>query len=156
MDVCVITSAGYLYEIEIKRTLSDWKADEAKYKWKMPRNQVCKFYDAIPPELYEKKPPFVSDDTGIIFLTKPTAENQGFRVYANVHKEAKRLSREKIDDKRLSYIMGVFYHRYWSLRWDMGRRSMAPSMDDLSTSPEQCGEEETGLNDTPLSTVSFE
>jgi hypothetical protein len=27
MDVCVITPAHYLYEIEIKRTLSDWKAE---------------------------------------------------------------------------------------------------------------------------------
>lgn len=127
MDVGIVTGSRYLYEIEIKRTASDWKADEAKAKWAMSRAGICKFYYAIPPELLSKKPSFVSDDTGIIFLNKPTNPYQGFKVYAEIHKEAKRLSKEKIDDKRLNYMLGVFYHRYWSLRLDMGRRIISES-----------------------------
>lgn len=119
MDVAVITPANYLYEIEIKRTLSDWKADEAKAKWKMSRHQVVRFYYAIPPHLLEKKPSFVSDDTGIIFLQKKDNENQAFRVYASIHKQAKRIGNTKISSERLQYMMNVFYHRYWNLRHDM-------------------------------------
>ncbi len=131
MDVAILTPAGYLYEVEIKRSLSDWKADESKHKWQMDRGHVSKFYYAIPPELLEKKPNFVSDDTGIILLTKATGPDQGFRVYADVHKEAKRLSRDKITAEKRAYMLGVFYHRYWSLRWDMGRRTIpAPAVID--------------------------
>ncbi len=127
MDVAVITPAHYLYEVEIKRTLSDWKADEGKDKWKRPRSEVSKFYYAIPPSLLDKKPGFVSDDTGIILLEPPEDQvKAAFRVYASVHKEAKRISKVKVDTKR-PYMMGIFYYRYWGLRWDMGRTRKQPS-----------------------------
>lgn len=145
MDVCVITPADYLYEIEIKRTLSDWKADEHKDKWKRSRPQVSKFYYAIPPELLDKKPPFVSEDTGIILLEKSKNLNAGFRVYAEIHKPAKRLSKYKVDRNR-AYMMGVFYHRYWSLRWDMAMQRKQPSENHIKQTFEQTATQmEAGL-----------
>lgn len=133
MDVAVITPANYLYEIEIKRTLSDWKADEKKQKWGISRPCVSRFYYAIPPSLLDKKPPFVSDDTGIIFLTEKDNDYQAFRVYANIHKHAKRIGNTKITNEKLQYMMGVFYHRYWGLRHDMGlssvKKAIQPELD---------------------------
>lgn len=118
MDVAIITPAHYLYEIEIKRTLSDWKADEHKDKWGRSRSEISKFYYAIPPELVDKKPEFVDERTGIIIIHKNMNPQSPFKCFAEIHKEAKRINSNKIDTKR-PYMMGIFYHRYWDLRWNV-------------------------------------
>ena len=53
-DLLVLGKHGYLTEIEIKVSFSDWKKDFEKRKWKNPtyqNNKVRKFYYAAPSKL---------------------------------------------------------------------------------------------------------
>ena len=44
-DLVVVTPAGYLWEVEVKTTLQDWKADSSKSKWKsLNWPKVNRFY----------------------------------------------------------------------------------------------------------------
>lgn len=124
MDVCVITPAGYLYEVEIKTSLSDWNNDQHKDKWQPhhqhARQKVSRFYYAVPESLIERKPAWVPETAGLIAIYPhyydypSSARHNEFICYnARVVKQAKRIGREKIDGALKANLMRGFYWRYW-------------------------------------------
>jgi len=67
MDIAVVTPSNYLWEFEIKLSVSDWKADIKKSKWKDPdREWIKRFYYVVPSGMEHKCPEFVETGTGII------------------------------------------------------------------------------------------
>lgn len=59
-DLLVVTSSGFVTEIEVKCSMSDWKADMAKSKFKDPHQRglfqrsIKRFFYAVPAPLYAK------------------------------------------------------------------------------------------------------
>lgn len=112
MDVAVVTPAGYLWEIEIKLTLSDWRNDANKSKWRHPgRKFVSKFYYAVPLKMIEKAPEFVPEDTGLLGIY--WHEYLGWSI--KEHRPAKGRG-EKITAIMRQKLMLKAYYKLWHER----------------------------------------
>lgn len=48
-DLLIVTKAGCLWEVEVKTSMTDWKADAGKDKWESQKwKNIKKFYYAVP------------------------------------------------------------------------------------------------------------
>lgn len=108
-DVLFITRSGYATEIEIKMSLSDWKADLVKEKWGRQRPSIARFFYAVPESLVDKEPPGIPPEHGLIAIS------MGSKGYprARVVREAKRLKASKISDHEIRRMFASCYHRFW-------------------------------------------
>lgn len=118
MDVAVLSPAGYLWEIEVKLSLSDWKADQKKRKWINyggDRRHVNRFYYAVPKELLEKVPDFVPPEAGLIYFIWGGHEK---RWHAYEHRPAKykRGKEHKAPEKVRQKMLQRTYHAFWRSR----------------------------------------
>ena len=115
-DLISITRSGYIHEYEIKRTLSDFRAD---FKNKPSKHDAIKsrdpkryspayFWSAIDEEVIEKCE--VPDYAGLIKI-----QNLHGHYFMRIIKEAPRLHREKANDKFLIMLGEKMYWRYWSM-----------------------------------------
>ena len=108
MDLAIVTKAGYLWEVEIKRTLADWKADERKRKWLAPSRQyVTRFFYAVPPTLAYKQPAFVSNDTGLLIIDGGNVRQV---------RDARRRKGPRLEQRQIHQLLLSTYHRFWSER----------------------------------------
>ena len=83
-DLFLIKKSGYAVEIEIKRSVSDLKADFKKgHNHVDKKHRICEMYYAIPVELLEKCEPLIPVDAGII-----TVNPINTRYYATIHRKA--------------------------------------------------------------------
>lgn len=72
-DVVGVTKKRLVIEIEVKRTLSDFKANEKKTGVIWRRQGLCseyplKFYFLVPPKLVDKVKPLLKDGEGLLTL----------------------------------------------------------------------------------------
>lgn len=114
MDVAVVTRAGYLVEVEVKLSLSDWNADQAKAKWSPERAKyrevVSRFYYAVPTELLAKVPAWVPPTCGLIELQWSEIRKS---AYAIERRPAQRVGKLKLTDADLLVLLRSTYHRFW-------------------------------------------
>jgi hypothetical protein len=110
MDFCVLTPAGYLWEVEVKCTVADWKADLHKSKWdSRHRKNINRFYYAVPHPLISKTPDFVPEHVGLISLH---INDQG-GVSAQLYREAKPFNKNKISPADIIRLFKTTYYKYW-------------------------------------------
>ena len=108
MDLAVVSRAGYLWEVEVKLTLADWRADERKGKWLSPsRKYVSRFFYAVPSELVGAAPSFVPPETGLLEIGPS---------WVKEIRTAKRRKVSKLTDAQMSRLLDSTYHRYWQER----------------------------------------
>ena len=93
-DLLVLSSSNWLYEVEIKSTVSDLRADIKKHKhnfvWGSPYYPlVSKMYYAMPLSVYKKvsEAPPIPDHAGIITIDE---DNEFLHERAIRQREAKR------------------------------------------------------------------
>lgn len=111
MDCCVVTDSGYIWEVEVKCTLADWKADVDKDKWKSKHiDKVSRLYYAVPWTLVDKVPDFVKDHVGLITL-HVNAEGNG--LYAKLHREAKSKRGYTLTYEKEIQLYRSTYFKYW-------------------------------------------
>ena len=69
-DLVGVTESRHVIEIEIKRTMGDFKQDEEKVIWHQRRMctfpSPAKFYYMVPPELVEKVRPLLKEGHGLL------------------------------------------------------------------------------------------
>lgn len=87
IDLFVLRKSGLAIEIEIKRTISDLKADFKK-KHNHESSRITKLYYAIPKELLEKSISLIPEDAGIIVCYRLN-DNERNIARASIHREAK-------------------------------------------------------------------
>jgi len=130
-DVLVVTSAGYIYEIEIKLTLSDWTADQKKDKWffsesgyrtlpdgrtgycgkvDMQKN-IKQFSYAVPRKLIEKCPDFVPPSTGLIAIDWENMYTTG-RYVADTIREPTARKTEGVNKNQLLRLYKKSHNRW--------------------------------------------
>lgn len=120
MDVCVVTDAGYIWEIEVKTSIEDWRADQFKDKWKHPDiAKVSRLYYAVPWTLIDKIPAFVGDHIGIIALH---VNNNGKGLVARLHREAKSKRGYTLPPAKMIQLYRTTYFKYWG--------QIAPQLED--------------------------
>lgn len=108
LDVMVVTKAHYAYEIEIKVSLSDLKADLKKWHGHF-NDRIRKLFFAIPKIMLEKSIEFIPQRAGILSVS------QGLFVETvrppKINKNAKPL-----DDKTISKLYQLAAMRTWALK----------------------------------------
>jgi len=138
-DFLQITSAGYAHEFEIKRTLSDLKADKKK-KRERHKHINYKWAKIDPAFKLDEEPKQVSTFSYVItFDLKDLGlipDYAGlYRLYAGKDKEAiwpgdhwickrkpKRLPAPELKAHELNRIMKNFQYRYWDLRLKLSNK----------------------------------
>lgn len=111
-DLFVISKSRYATEIEVKLTLSDWKADfkkkkHATLKW------IKYFYYAIPEELADKIPNEVDPRYGIIVCSQSKEGDEDNRIKTMELRPAQDLKLGKVPSSVLHH---GFYGMYWKYR----------------------------------------
>lgn len=114
-DLVVVTKAGYLTEIEIKISLSDWNADRTKDKFKKPRPTISRFFYAIPETLESKVPDWLPAGTGVLVIRSGRDEWASDTV--TEIRAAKRTRGQKVDDDWLRLFTRNAYHRFWRMEY---------------------------------------
>jgi hypothetical protein len=112
-DLVICTPAGYLHEVEIKRSVADTKRDMAKAKW--GKGHYCIFreiYFAIPDSIYDKCLPFIPERCGIITVGKVT---NGYKTWIRRDPEAD-IFAKKITDSEKMKLMRLGCLRIWNLK----------------------------------------
>ena len=89
MDLAVISKSGYLKEIEIKISKSDFLKDFEKGHGHIDKqNRISHFYYAMPKELYAKVKHLILENAGVITCER-YLKNNG--VYAHIEKDATKI-----------------------------------------------------------------
>lgn len=111
MDVAILTAAGYLVEVELKVSASDWKADLEKEKWKdggnKVRNRVRRFYYCVPHTLLPSRPEVLPEGVGILFVD----ETHRIRTF----QEAQVFPAKKVSKDVYDKMLKGAYYRYWRM-----------------------------------------
>lgn len=135
-DILFKTKAGYYYEVEIKISKADFKADFKKkkkhiaLKYKQYSHTLDLtpnyFYYCVPEELVDSVKDLVPEYAGLLCIEQ--GARNGWK-YVHWIKEAPLLHKEKWTDEQLN-LSKVFYYNYrtYKDRYDQGSASMIESL----------------------------
>ena len=117
-DLLVLRKSGYAAEVEIKRTLYDFKRDFEKIHQHVDRqNRIVEFYYAFPEELYEKCKHLIPEHAGVILCKSFYDYKKRFKPKAYIKKKAKRASKaKKMTENEQQQIVRLGALRLWSLK----------------------------------------
>lgn len=107
MDLAVVTKSRYLWEVEVKLTASDWRADARKAKWQKPRPLVSRFFYAVAAELIDDVPEFVPESAGLIAV---------YEHRTRVVRDARRKRGDRVSDELFARLLRSTYYRFWEER----------------------------------------
>ena len=123
LDLAVLTKSGRLWEVEIKVSKSDLKADKKKYCAHMdPQNRISRLYFAVPEKL-ENCIDLIPKTAGFLVVL----ERQYKAVYQNdksgtrIHVEERRKpkiikSARKLSDAEIQKLYHLGAMRIWNLK----------------------------------------
>jgi hypothetical protein len=112
MDLCIVSAAGVITEVEIKCSLADWQCDRDKDKWRMTAwGNVGRFYYAVPHFLANKVPDWVADYVGVISVG--TDDDGKLTKVIGVSKEARLRSKYRASPRDVEFLFRGACLRYW-------------------------------------------
>ena len=122
-DLLVLRNSGYAVEVEIKRTVYDFKKDfEKRHNHHDWQNRIVEFYYAFPEEIYEKCKDLVPERAGIILCKSTYDYKKRFKVKARIKKKAKRNTKaRKMNEKEQYQIVRLGALRIWTLKEKIAR-----------------------------------
>ena len=139
MDLAIVSKSGLLWEVEVKASMADWRADIDKRKWKCARYDdasPARFYYAVPQEFVGKKaeatycarstyvfPEWLPIHAGVLLVNED-------RIFTA--RTARALHRKPLSQKLVSELQQKLGMRYW--------RHVAPLLDASATAPTTMGE----------------
>ncbi len=102
-DVLAVNAKGFLVEIEVKRTLADFKRDAAKPQRTNPSQSpnVRQFSYLVPPELVVKVQPLLPPGAGLLTLGPQTSLHTGLPEVVVVRQASPRLKVKPLTPKRI-------------------------------------------------------
>ena len=120
VDVMVITSSLYAYDVEIKVSASDLKRDQKKRKWQLEyKNYWRKHYFAIPIELTACAE-FIPDFAGI--LTVRHDDNRNLFLVSEYRPAQVNKSAKKITEKEYAALGRLCMLRLWDAKTVINNR----------------------------------
>ena len=111
-DLFVVTKSNYVYEVELKVSKSDLKADSKKsHKHIDPKDRIKRLYYAMPAEIYD--PSLIPEDAGVLLAVKnKTNDNRRVRIERKpVDKKVR-----SITTKEYTKLMELCAMRVWSMK----------------------------------------
>lgn len=126
-DMIFISDVGYITEVEIKISRSDWRADFKKSKWKNPERYMAyikKFYYAAPEHIAKNPPPGIPECAGIISIGQ---RDNGY-YFRDIIKKARIRKSDKIrHDMRIRWWKN-YYYRFMNTETDRTQKLYAPKI----------------------------
>jgi hypothetical protein len=113
IDLLVVTPAHYAYEIEIKTSVSDLKADLKKSHGHRS-NKIKLLYFAVPTEIKDKALELIPERAGLYVLTYDEKRTHTFIQIVKAP-QVNKLAR-KLTDKELIKIGSLACMRIWNLK----------------------------------------
>lgn len=120
-DLIILSSTGYLTEIEIKVSVSDLKAEKLK-KHTHSSNLIRRLFFAMPENL-EKHVEHVPEKAGIFFVDNYGRVTQYRKAKINT-------SARKLSSKEIYQVLRLGNMRTWSLRRKLTNLKMGRGMND--------------------------
>ena len=123
-DLLVLQKSGYLHEVEIKITMSDWKADAAKGKWSHPKfNQMIRrFWYAAPEKLATRYQEIgIPDFAGVIQIRE-----SGLKRYVEIVRHPKNRNAQKLSDADQAQLLRLGCIKAWRLAYTPETETMVP------------------------------
>lgn len=108
-DLVVVTKSNYIYEVELKVSKSDLKADAKKRKHLHPRKTFKRMYYAMPESIYD--PTLVPEYAGVLL-----AYMHRKRWYIKVERKPENLKVDPITDKQYIKLLELMAMRVWSMK----------------------------------------
>ena len=108
-DLVVVTRAKYAYEIELKVSKSDLKADQNKTKHKFERKTFKRMYYAMPDYIYE--PDLVPEYAGVLL-----AYQHYGKWFIKREKDPVNLKVPPLDDNQYKKLLELMAMRVWSMK----------------------------------------
>jgi hypothetical protein len=120
LDMMVVTQNKYAWEIEIKITKSDLKAD-LKKKHGHYSNRIKRLYFAVPEELKDEALKLIPERAGLFIVNKPGFYTcNGRRIYkpqVELIKAPKiNMNARKLNDEEILKLYQLAAMRIWSLK----------------------------------------
>lgn len=115
-DIVVITKSHYAYEIELKVSKADLKADSKKRHGHNDYHNRFKYlYFAMPEEIYEAE--LVPERAGVLLLVSKTDYNGNDTTYLRTERwPTKNKDSRKVTDKEYLKLLELCHHRVWMLK----------------------------------------
>ena len=110
-DLMILTDSGCLYEVELKVTKSDMKAEKKKYRAHSCRYVKYLFY-AFPEQYLETAVEIFPEDAGLLVAT--TLKNGSIRI--NLKRKPKQREYEKLTIEKKFQLARLGAMRIWSLK----------------------------------------
>lgn len=109
-DFLVVTPSGYTWEVEIKISLQDWKADAEKQKWGSPRiKDLSRFYYAVPDKLLEHNiPEFVPEWAGVLVIKRKNG-----KLFIRTVRKPSGKKGKKLTNSEMLRLYKSTYFRFW-------------------------------------------
>jgi hypothetical protein len=129
-DLLVLQPSGWLWEIEIKVSVADFRRELRSKLGKHkalttgftprkygigPRSVIRKFFFALPIAVFEKVKEEIPNWAGVIVIDAERVDNWG-RVKPYIAKQAKLLNAEKAPADTRSKMIEAVYYQYWKLK----------------------------------------
>lgn len=109
-DLVFVSKAGYVTEIEVKISVSDWKADQWKRKWDIERPHITRFFYAVPDTLVDSIPDNTPDFAGILSISAGRRTRDDVREI----RAAMRRPSIKLTPAAQQKMFESAYYRYWN------------------------------------------
>jgi hypothetical protein len=111
IDFLAVRKTGFAIEVEIKRSLSDMRAEQKKAH-KHESDKIVEFYYCFPTKILEACTPLVPERAGILEIYWT-----GYRWRLNVKKNPVRnKDSRKLTDKEIRKILRYSNYRIWSFK----------------------------------------
>jgi len=113
LDLMVVTKAHYAYEVEIKISISDLKAEKKKKPWAHHDKRIKGLYFAIPDNLMKKAYPLIDENAGILTVFRGYHNN----LACNIKRKPKlNYDARKLDDAEIDKLYKLCSMRLWNLK----------------------------------------
>ncbi len=100
-DLLAVNAKSYLVEVEIKRTLADFKRDALKPQRINPPPNVRQLFYLVPPDLVVKVQPFLPKGAGLLTTGPQTSLHTGLPEVVVVRQASPRLNVRPLTQKRI-------------------------------------------------------
>ena len=110
LDLIIVKSSGYAWEVEIKTSISDLKAEKNKRSYAHCSNRIKRLYFAIPDYIQEKAIDLIPERAGILIVNSTNLRVKLIRTPKLNMKCVKLTDQEQIKLRELAAM------RIWSLK----------------------------------------
>jgi len=113
LDLMIVTPLRYAYEVEIKISISDLKAEKFKRLTTHHDPRIKRFYFAIPEDLREKALPLIDKDVGILTVYRDSHDDLVCDVW---RKPKANPNAKKVNDAEIDNLYKLCAMRVWNLK----------------------------------------